>query len=201
MHSHCAMTLMTPKLRRRRWLIALVALLILQTACKPKLESSDSATQGTLVQFCPPFQTSLERDLWLSLVEHYVAKKLFSNYMSCSKKPLHLGLQEMADIQAGADLRNESAYLQKVLEHMQRGRIAKRVLSSNTSNFQLLGMSSGGTLGRFTIHFSGHMVYSPLRQMLILPLTMFYSWANFGTRITGTSTPKQMAFGNLLLKI
>ena len=144
-----------------RYLVAMLTLQIAACRSVAQTETESSETLGSVVQFCPPFQTSLERSLWLSLVDHYVAKKLFSNYMSCTKKAVKLTGQEMADIHARRQWSYSPAADGKISRFLERSHGLKKPQKSEKFALTFLATAFGGTLGAFTVHFDGHMEYRP----------------------------------------
>ena len=123
-----------------------------------------------MVQICPPFQTPLERNLWLSLPAHYVAKKLFRNYMNCKAQELKLNGQEMVDLYAVPTWEKDSEAYGRMVRFAKSVVDLKVPLESKTQEFDLFAMSGGGTLGTFAIHFSGVMKYlAPDDKAMAMP--------------------------------
>lgn len=154
----------------------MVVFTFLAFSCKPKKfnDNESSEISGTIIQFCPPFQTPLERTLWLSLVEHYVPKKLFNNYMSCSKKPIKLTSQEMADIHPQIEWGYSQDANAGIKAFQNKSAPAKKGIKSRELSYNLLATARGGTLGAFTIHFTGHMEYLYPQENVLLVGKFWY---------------------------
>lgn len=129
--------------------------------CKPYPEEK-SEEQGTIIQICPPFQTALERNLWLSLPSHYVAKKLFRNYMNCQGKEIVLSRQEMVDIRPSTYWDNSPHVEAKLIKFANATKGKTSAVISEKQSFAFLSSAYGGTLGAFTIRFKGHFRSQPI---------------------------------------
>ncbi len=124
-------------------------------------EDAQSGLEGTVIQICPPFQTPLERNLWLSLPAHYVAKNLFKNYMNCKAKELKLTAQEMADLYARPSWKKNTEGYARLVRFSNSVVDLTVPLESEEQSFDIQAISGGGTLGVFTIRFNGVLKYIP----------------------------------------
>ncbi|MEI8025554.1 MAG: hypothetical protein WCI18_04315 [Pseudomonadota bacterium] len=124
-------------------------------------DDAETDLEGTVIQICPPFQTPLERSLWLSLPAHYVAKKLFKNYMNCKAKELKLTAQEMVDLYARPIFKEDSVGYAKLVKFSNSVTDLEAPLESEEQSFDIQAISGGGTLGTFSMHFKGVFRYIP----------------------------------------
>lgn len=124
-------------------------------------DDAETDLEGTVIQICPPFQTPVERSLWLSLPAHYVAKKLFKNYMNCKAKELKLTAQEMVDLYARPIFKEDTVGYAKLIKFSNSVTDLEAPLESEEQSFDIQAIAGGGTLGTFSMPFKGVLKYIP----------------------------------------
>ncbi|MGA1870582.1 MAG: DUF4157 domain-containing protein [bacterium] len=115
---------------------------------------------GHLIQEHPNINlreaTWLERRAWLSFFDHYLPRKFLNNYMDDTGNPITLTPTEMADCNPIVDLKRSSAFRRELASLLAVG--------GGTQYLDITGWGgalTNGTLGNFTIHYSGILTVSP----------------------------------------
>jgi hypothetical protein len=105
--------------------------------------------------------TWLERRAWLSFFDHYLPRKFLNNYMDDTGNPITLTPQEMMDVNPIVDIRKSRGFKSELAA------LASDVASSGTTNARFINVTglgqarTNGTLGNFTIHYSGALTVNP----------------------------------------
>jgi len=108
----------------------------------------DGAEAGGPVQLRKA--TWIERQAWLALFDHYLAKKLLNNYMNSDGKKITLTEQEMKDCQPEVTLYRSNEFLRQVrMQNARGGGTAKVDVSGEAT------AHAKGTLNAFTIRWRG----------------------------------------------
>lgn len=97
--------------------------------------------------------TYLERRTWLAFFDHYLPRRFLNNYMDDTGTPIRLSLQQMQDCNPIVDLRRSRVFMRQV------ARIAAAGGGSGAMTFTgWAGARTNGTLGNFTIEYTGTVV-------------------------------------------
>ena len=108
------------------------------------------ALQANGDEVCLRSATWLERRAWLSFFDHYLPRKFLNNYMDDTGTPITLTQQEMIDCNPIVDLHRSTAFVAEVASLKKAGGGSKTIKVSGWG-----GALTNGTLGNFTIHYSG----------------------------------------------
>ncbi len=118
--------------------------------------------------------TWLERRAWLAFFSHYLPRKLLNNYMDDKGTPITLTQREMVDCNPIVDLRRSPNFLTEV------GRL--RAAGGGTSTINVSGWGgalTNGTLGNFTINYSGQLTVTAAGDWTFVGVMDFYDYWDF----------------------
>jgi 1,2-phenylacetyl-CoA epoxidase PaaB subunit len=127
--------------------------------------------------------TWLERRAWLSFFSHYLPRKLLNNYMDDTGAEIRLTQQEMIDCNPIVDLRNSPAFLQEVGSLPAAGGGTKNISVSGAG-----GALTNGTLGNFTINYTGQLTITPYSNWQFNGTMNFYDYWNFDPKPFGSGS-------------
>lgn len=100
-------------------------------------------------------------DFFASFFEHYLPKKFLHNYIWGNGKPIKLTVQEMADCNPVISLTDSSRFNHRIdLLRLEADKTKKAVPYPFTLEM-VAGAGTNGTLGQFTVAFSGNIVVQP----------------------------------------
>ena len=125
--------------------------------------------------------TGIERQFWLSVYSHYLPKKLINNYMDDTGNSITLTQQEMIDCNPVVDIGSSDAFLKE------RDRLISTRGGTN-SNLKVSGKgnaNTNGTLGQFTINYSGKLTVQADGNWNFNGVMDFYDYWNFDPGVTG----------------
>jgi len=140
--------------------------------------------------------TYLERRAWLGFFSHYLPRKFLNNYMDDTGNRITLTMQEMEDCNPIVDLRRSRAF-NSALSILQKTGGGVRFLDITGWG----GALTNGTLGNFTIHYSGLLTVNPDGTWHFFGTMWFEDFWDFNTG--GANRPLgaeiKVRFANLFL--
>jgi hypothetical protein len=136
--------------------------------------------------------TWLERRAWLSFFDHYLPRKFLNNYMDDTGAPITLSHQEMIDVNPIVNITRSPAFLTElhalqaqVKASAQAGQPVPAVRAINVSG---PGQAmTNGTLGNFTIRYSGTLMVDTSGTWTFIGVMTFYDIWDFDPKPFGTS--------------
>jgi hypothetical protein len=127
--------------------------------------------------------TWLERRAWLSFFDHYLPRKLLKNYMDDSGKKITLSEQEMIDCNPIVDIRRSRHFRQDLANLRKAGGGSKDISVKGYG-----GALTNGTLGNFTINFTGTLTVMPDGHWNFSGIMNFYDYWNFDPKPFGSQS-------------
>lgn len=127
--------------------------------------------------------TWLERRSWLSFFDHYIPRMFLNNYMDDTGKLIVLTQQQMQDCNPVVDVRRSPAIMQKVSELRAKGGGTASV--NRASGWG--GAMTNGSLGNFTIYYSGKITVNADGTWSFSGIMVFYDFWDFDPKPFGSS--------------
>jgi hypothetical protein len=125
--------------------------------------------------------TYLERRTWLAFFDHYLPRKFLNNYMDDTGAAITLTLREMRDCNPIVDLRRSTAFM---------GRVSSLVAAGGgTASISVRGWGgalTNGSLGNFTINYTGTLVVQPDGKWSFSGTMTFYDYWDFDPKGAGS---------------
>lgn len=118
--------------------------------------------------------TFLERRMWKGFFDHYLPRKFLDNYMDDTGKALTLTLQEMIDCNPIVDLRRSTVFMAEVAKLAAAGGGTKSIVAKGWG-----GARTNGTLGNFTITYTGTVSVKADGSWTFVGTMTFYDYWDF----------------------
>ena len=121
--------------------------------------------------------TWVERRAWLGFFDHYLPRKFLNNYMDDTGTPITLTKQEMEDCNAiGVDIRRSGDF-QDALTRLKAAGGGVEAISCSA----LAGALTNGTLGNFTVRYTGMLAVAPDDTWTFVGTITFHDFWDFNT--------------------
>lgn len=128
--------------------------------------------------------TWLERRAWLAFFDHYLPRRFLNNYMDDTGTPIRLTLREMADCNPIVDLRRSRDFMSRVAALAAGG--------GGTAALTVRGWGgarTNGTLGNFTITYTGTVVVRADGTWTFSGTMTFGDYWDFDPKGSGSNRP------------
>jgi len=142
--------------------------------------------------------TWFERRMWLGFFDHYLPRMFLNNYMDDTGARIVLTKQEMIDCNPIVDLRRSTAFMSKVADLMKAGGGTAAITMKGWG-----GALTNGTLGNFTITYTGTVAVKPDGSWVFTGTMTFHDFWDFDPKGSGSGRSSQgelkVRVANLLL--
>jgi hypothetical protein len=136
--------------------------------------------------------TWLERRAWLGFFDHYLPRKFLNNYMDDTGAPIVLSLTEMMDVNPIVNIRQSQAFAGE-LRSLQAQVQASAAAGKPSPAVKYINVNgpgqalTNGTLGNFTIRYSGALVVNTDGNWTFSGVMTFYDIWDFDPKPFGSS--------------
>jgi hypothetical protein len=127
--------------------------------------------------------TWVERRAWLSFFDHYLPRRFLNNYMDDTGAEITLTQQEMVDCNPVVNLRRSRDILNEV-ERLRRAGGGSVSISARGTG----GAMTNGTLGNFTINYSGELTVTADGGWQFQGTMSFYDFWDFDPKPFGSGS-------------
>jgi hypothetical protein len=125
-----------------------------------------------------------ERRAWLSFYSHYLPRKFLNHYMDDVGTPIVLTLQEMEDCNAIVDIKRSVDFMTAVATLKGAGGGSKQLRVKGAA-----GARTNGTLGNFTVIYTGTVTVNPDGTWIFVGDLKFHDYWDFDPKGSGSNRP------------